>query len=391
MNYRINPKTGQKHSLLGFGAMRLPGPAGSHTGIDEDESIRMIRHAIDCGVNYIDTAYTYYDGASETVVAKALKDGYGEKAMVATKFPTMMLQEAREHDLFFETSLKRLERDSIDFYLLHGMKERYWPVIQKLETVSFLERKKQEGAIKNFGFSYHGESFELFKEILDSAPWDFVQIQLNYMDAEIQAGVKGLKYAASKGLPVIIMEPLKGGKLTDRLVPSIQQYWDSIEKKRSPADWGLRWVANFPEVTTILSGMSTMEQLEENIITLSDAGSDCLDENELAVIEKVAGEFRRLIPYACTGCAYCRSGCPMQIDIPLVISMRNEASMFDCNDKIKYEINRLIRKPPSLCIACGKCEDVCPQHLHVIDILKEIKEMFEEPGDQWWREYVKEN
>ena len=388
MNYRTNPKTGQKHSLLGFGAMRLPKPAAGGGDIDEAESIRMIRHAIDHGVNYIDTAFTYYEGGSEEVIAKALRDGYGEKVMVATKLPSMRLKKPEEHDYFLDTSLKRLERDYIDFYLLHGMKERYWPVIRECDTVSFLRRKREEGKIRNFGFSYHGESFELFKEIVDSADWDFVQIQLNYMDADRQAGVEGLRYAASKGMAVVVMEPLKGGKLTNKIPPSIQKYWDAIDTKRSPADWGLRWVANFPEVTTILSGMSDFAQLEENLDILSGADAGCLDDKELAVIAEMADEYRKLIPYGCTGCGYCLPGCPKALEIPLLISLRNESSMFDCYSSVKYEINHLIRKPPSLCVACKKCEEVCPQHLRVSEIMKELEEDYEDISLQWWREYV---
>ena len=385
MKFRTNPKTGEKHSLLGFGAMRLPAPENDPSGIDEAETIRMIRYAIDKGVNYIDTAYTYYEGGSEEVIAKALRDGYGERVMIATKLPTMQLKKAEEQETFFTTSLKRLERDKIDFYLLHGLKERYWPVVQKLRSIPFLESKKAEGRIKNIGFSYHGESFELFKEILDHAPWDFVQIQLNYMDAEKQAGVKGLQYAASKGIAVMIMEPLKGGKLTDKIHPSIQKHWDATPEKRTPASWALRWVANYAEVTTILSGMSSFAQLKENIQILSDADACSLGEKELSIISDVAESYRQLIPYPCTGCGYCLGGCPEKIDIPLIISMRNESTMFDSYEKIKFEINHLVRKPPSLCVGCRKCEEVCPQHLQVADILQEIRDEYEDVGLQWWR------
>jgi hypothetical protein len=367
--------------------MRLPALEGGPEGVDEEESIRMIRHAVDRGVNYIDTAYTYYEGVSEEIVAKALGDGYGKDVMVATKFPTMRLREAREHDVFFETSLRRLGRDSIDFYLLHGIKERSWQVVKKLDTVSFLEKKKSEGAIKNMGLSFHGETFEFFEEVLGFAPWDFVMIQLNYMDAGKQAGVRGLKYAASKGIPVMIMEPIKGGKLTDSLLPPIQKYWDSLDADRSPADWALRWLANFPEITTILSGMSNMQQLDENIDTLSEADAGCLDEKELSVISEISEVYRKLIPYDCTNCGYCRSGCPVKIDIPVVLGMRNDATMYDCHDKIVFELNHLIRKPPSICTACGECEAVCPQHLHIIDILKETSGMFEDPARQDWRQF----
>ena len=388
MKYRINAKTGEKISLLGFGAMRLPAPEGRPDEIDVNESVRMIRHAIDNGVNYIDTAYTYYEGGSERTVAEALKDGYRNRVFVATKLPTMRLKKAGEHETFLCGSLKNLNAEYVDYYLLHGMKERYWPVVQKLDTIKWLEKKRAEGLIKHMGFSYNGESYELFKEMLDAGPWDFCQIQLNYMDADIQAGVKGMRYAASKDIPVMVMEPLKGGKLTDRIPPSILAYWDRIEVKRSPADWGLRWVANHPEVTTILSGMSNFTQLEENIKILSGADAGCLNEQELTIISEMAAEYAKLIPYPCTGCGYCKPGCPKEIDIPLIISMRNEASMFDAEDKIRYEINHLIRKPPSDCIKCKKCNDVCPQHLEVAEILGEIKNNYEDISLQWWREYV---
>jgi len=388
MNYRTNPRTGLKHSLLGFGAMRLPAPADDPSGIDEGESIRMMRYAVDHGVNYIDTAYTYFEGGSEETVAKALKDGYGDKVMVATKLPTMRLKEAKEHQMFLDTSRKRLDRDYIDFYLLHGMKERYWPTVQKLDSAAFLVKKKAEGVVKNIGFAYHGETFALFKEILDYAPWDFVQLQFNYMDEHFQAGIEGLRYAASKGVAVIIMEPLKGGKLTTNIPPSILRYMDSFDVKRTPADWGLRWVASHPEVTTILSGMSTIEQVTENIEILSDADAGCLSEKELSIIAQIAEEYEKLIPYACTSCGYCRRDCPRQIEIPLIIGMRNEASMFDCHQKIRYEISHMIRKPPSFCIDCKKCEEVCPQHLRVSEIMKECKEMYEDESLQYWRDYV---
>ncbi|MCL2121269.1 MAG: aldo/keto reductase [Clostridiales bacterium] len=388
MKYRTNPRTGQEHSLLGFGAMRLPAPKDNPSGIDEAESIRMIRYAIEQGVNYIDTAYTYYEGGSEEVVEKALRDGYGDKVMVATKLPTMRLRKAEEHQAFLDTSLKRLRRDCVDFYLLHGMKERYWPVVQELETASFLVKMKEAGKIRNMGFSYHGESLALFKEMLAHAPWDFVQIQLNYMDADKQAGVEGLRYAASKGLAVIVMEPLKGGKLTTSIPPAILQYMDSFKVRRSPADWGLRWVANHPEVTTILSGMSSFAQVEENLRIMDSADAGCLNQDELATIDTIAREYDKLIPYACTSCGYCRPGCPMQIEIPLIIGMRNEASMYDCHDRIRYEISHMMRKPPSLCTKCGQCEEVCPQHLQVSAIMQECGEMYEDESLQYWREYV---
>jgi len=368
--------------------MRLPRSEHGLEGIDVEESIRLLRHAIDNGVNYFDTAYTYNEGGSEKVLAMALKDGYGDKVMVATKLPTMRLLKPEEHQEFLETSLQRLERDYIDFYLLHGMKERYWPIVQQFDTASFMVKKREEGLVKNIGFAYHGETFGLFKEILDSAPWDFVQLQFNYMDEHFQAGVEGLRYAGSKGVAVIIMEPLKGGKLTNNIPPSILQRMDSLDVKRSPAAWGLKWVANHPEVTTILSGMSTFEQLEENLQILSDAEPGCLKENEIALIGEIAEEYRTLIPYQCTSCGYCRRDCPEEIEIPLIIGMRNDASMFNTHAGAKFEISHMIRKPPSLCIGCKKCEEICPQHLKVSEIMKECAELYEDESLQYWRDYT---
>lgn len=387
MNFRTNPKTGKQHSLLGFGAMRLPRSETEPDGIDTEASVKLLRHAIDNGVNYIDTAYTYNEGGSEKVLAQAFKDGYGEKVMVATKLPSMRLLKPEEHAEFLETSMQRLERDNIDFYLLHGMKERYWPIIQKFDTASFLQKKKDEGVIKNMGFAFHGETFEFFKEMIDYAPWDFVQIQLNYMDADFQAGVKGLQYAGSKGIAVIIMEPLKGGKLTNNIPQPILDYMDQFDVKRTPADWGLRWVANHPEVTTILSGMNTFEMVDENIKILSDADAGCLDEKEIALLDKVAVEYRKLIPYQCTSCGYCRRDCPQEIEIPLIIGMRNDASMFNNHAGAKFEISHMIRKPPSLCVGCKKCEEICPQHLKVSEIMKECAEFYEDESLQYWKDF----
>ena len=388
MIYRTKPGNNEPLSLLGFGAMRLPTLA-DHPGIvDEEQSTRLIRHAIDNGVNYIDSAYTYFEGGSEEAIAKALRDGYGERVNVATKLPSMRLRDASEHDEYLETSLRRLERSQIDYYLLHGMKERYWPVIQSCKTIDFLEKKRSEGLIRNIGFSYHGESFELFREILDAGSWDFVQIQFNYMDEHIQAGVKGLQYAASKGLPVIIMEPLKGGKLAAGFPPAIDALWQKFRVKRSPAEWGLRWVASHPEVSVILSGMNKMEQVEENLAALSGTDTDWITQGDKAVIGEISAEYAKLIKYPCTGCAYCRAGCPQSIDIPLCISIVNEGAMFNNQGHAAFEINHYMRQPPSTCVECGQCEDVCPQHLHIIDIMKEIATEYEDIAQQWWREYV---
>jgi predicted aldo/keto reductase-like oxidoreductase len=373
MNYRIFPKTGEKISLLGFGTMRLPEADGQ---IDEAEAIRMIRYAIDNGVNYVDTAYMYHDGNSEVLVGKALKDGYREKVLVADKLHLLFAKEATDQQKILDEQLRRLDLPYIDMYLVHDIHEKLWERAKKYDTLRFMKEKQAEGVIKHIGFSFHGETSAFFREVIDAFPWDFCQIQLNYMDTELQAGVEGLKYAESKGIPVIVMEPLKGGKLTDVLPGPIQAYWDNIGTDRTPAEWALKWVANFPAVLTILSGMSTFEQVEENIRILSNAEANGLTTEELAVIGKVAQEYNNLIPYSCTACKYCIP-CPVKLNIPYIISLRNEATIYESPEKIAETVRAFVRPQPSACVACRECEEKCPQHLPIAEIMAESAQMFE--------------
>jgi predicted aldo/keto reductase-like oxidoreductase len=240
-----------------------------------------------------------------------------------------------------------------------------------------MEKLRSSGKVKNVGFSYHGKTTGLFKEVIDSFNWDFCQIQLNYMDADIQAGVAGMKYAGERGVPVVVMEPLKGGKLTGRVPDQVQALWDSAQTSRTPADWGLRWVANFPEVLTILSGMTTMEQLDENIRILSGVDAGSLTEEEQRLIDRAAATYNELIKYGCTGCGYCLPMCPQKIDMPKVININNEDSLYDCPDSAKFEMRTFINPKPSACVVCRSCEEICPQHLPISDIMKESAELYE--------------
>lgn len=377
MKYRTIEKTGEKISLLGFGAMRLPVISGDNGKVDEGEAVRMIRSAIDRGVNYVDTAYVYHNGLSEVAVGKALKDGYREKVLLADKLPIWMVKSEEDIDRIFETQLKRLETDRIDMYLVHSLSAGSWKHTKKMNTLEHLERKRAEGKIKYIGFSFHDE-FDVFKEILESYPWDFCQIQLNYMDADFQAGVKGLKLAASKGIPVVIMEPLKGGKLTDVLPQSIRDYWSKAPVTRTAAEWALRWVADFPEVLTILSGMTAMEHVDENIRILNEAEPNSLTEKEHEIIENVADEYNKLIPYSCTACRYCMP-CPANINIPNIIERYNDYHVYEGNEKIKLDFNLWVpaKGRPSLCKTCKACEEHCPQHLPVSEIMKKAEGIFE--------------
>jgi predicted aldo/keto reductase-like oxidoreductase len=374
MRYRTFDKTGEKVSLLGFGAMRLPTAGGE---VDEAEAIRMIRRAIDRGVNYVDTAYMYHGGVSEVIVGKALKDGYRERVFLADKLPPWFAKTTADLPGIFETQLGRLDTDVIDMYLVHSIEDGSIEAIRELKVYDFIAKLRDSGRVKHLGFSYHGKTSALFREVIDSFDWDFCQIQLNYMDQNIQAGVAGLKYAGEKGIPAVIMEPLKGGKLTGRVPDPVRALWDSAAVRRSPAEWGLRWVANFPEVLTILSGMTTMEQLEENLHILSDAEPGALTPDELALIDKASAEYNRLIKYGCTSCAYCLPGCPEKIDIPRIIGLSNDEALYDCFDAAQFELRNFIVPKPSACIACRKCEDICPQHLPIVDIMKESAERYE--------------
>lgn len=375
MQHRIYEKTGEEISLLGLGTMRMPIHADGK--LNHEASIEMIRYAIDNGVNYVDTAYMYHDGESEVAVGKALKDGYREKIILADKMPVWLAKDEKEMADIFEEQFSRLEVDSIDFYLVHNITAPIWKRAKRFGIIEFLEKQKKAGRIREIGFSFHDE-YPVFKEVLDAYNWDFCQIQLNYMDTEFQAGLKGLKYASEKGIPVIVMEPLKGGKLTDSIPAQIKAFWEEAEIKRPPVEWALRWVADFPQVLTILSGVHNIDQLKENIEILSSAKANTLTEKEKEIIEKVSREYNKLIEYSCTGCRYCLP-CPVKLDIPAIIDLYNQWNLFEGNDKIKKDYDMWFgeERIASSCIACGQCEDQCPQSLPIIEIMKKAAKRFD--------------
>lgn len=377
MDYRTFKKTGEEISLLGFGTMRLPVLDGDNGKIDEAQAIAMIRRAIDLGVNYMDTAYMYHAGTSEEVLGEALKDGYREKVFLADKMPVWMAKEAGGIEALFDNQLRKLDVDLIDFYLLHALDTKVWRKAKQIEALPFLEKMKEQGRIGKIGFSFH-DDLDVFKTIIDEYPWDFCQIQLNYMDTQYQAGVEGLKYAAAKGLPVIIMEPLKGGKLTTSLPGSVQALWAKAPVQRAPVEWALRFLADFPEVLTILSGMNSVEQLEENVRILSGATAGSLTAEEHEIIKSVAKEYKKLIKVSCTNCKYCMP-CPQKISIPEVIDFYNQWYLYRDYTSIKrdFELNIPRGRRASDCLNCKACEKKCPQHLPITEILRETAEILE--------------
>ncbi|MGW8323349.1 MAG: aldo/keto reductase, partial [Thermodesulfobacteriota bacterium] len=254
MKYRPFGALDWQVSVLGFGAMRLPIIGNDETRIDEPEAVRMIRHAIDHGVNYVDTAYPYHGGNSERVVGRALGDGYRERVKLADKLPPWFVTKAQDFDRILDEQLDRLQTDHIDFYLLHGMNREFWPRFRDLGAIQWAEDAIKDGRIRHLGFSFHDE-YEVFREIVDDYDqWAFCQIQYNYMDVEYQAGIKGLDYAAGKGLPVVVMEPIRGGQLAKEPPPPVAKLLAASPKRRSPADWALQWVWSQPGVTVVLSG-----------------------------------------------------------------------------------------------------------------------------------------
>jgi len=376
MHYRQFGNLDFKASILGFGCMRLPVLDGDSSRINESEAISMIRHAIDNGVNYIDTAYPYHQGQSEPLVGKALQNGYRDKVKLATKLPVSRCQSYEDFDRFLNEQLEKLATDHIDFYLLHGLSKNTWEKAKKLGIELFLEKALADRRIHYAGFSFHDE-FAVFKEIVDAYPWTFCQIQYNYMDTEFQAGTQGLNYAAEKGLAVIVMEPIKGGKLAKKPPQSIIDLWAQSTVKRTPAEWALRWVWNHPEVSLLLSGMSTRDQVEENLRFASLAEPNSLSADELLLIEKVKEQYISLTKVDCTTCGYCQP-CPSGVNIPRNFSLYNDANIYDdfASSRFAYNTFFTAENRASACTECGVCEEACPQQINIREHLKEIQRVF---------------
>lgn len=381
MLYRTMPHSSERLSILGFGCMRFPGTSGN---IDEVKAERQIRRAIECGVNYFDTAAVYHNGASEPFLGKILKrDGLREKVFIATKLPHWNVQTRADMDRLLEIQLANLQTDHLDYYLVHNLTGATWKRMQALGVTDFLAQALKDGRIRFAGFSWHGDRHD-FPGIVDAWDWDFCQIQYNFLDEHNQAGTAGLEYAARKQLGIVVMEPLRGGNLAGRVPPEIQKIWDDAPVKRTPAEWALRWVWNRPEVQVALSGMTLDEHLEENLRIAEQAQPGSLTTTEQATVQSAADAYRQLMQVACTGCQYCLP-CPAGVNIPACFEVYNTWSLFkDKQASMMYLVRLagLLGTPAkaSQCTSCGACVKKCPQGLPIPQLLKQVSSTFEGPG-----------
>jgi len=397
MKYRKMGSLGWEVSALGFGAMRLPINKETKE-VNEKETIEMIRYAIDNGVNYVDTAYPYHDGKSEVIVGKALKDGYREKVTLTTKLPIWMFTETDDFNLILSEQIERLQTTP-DIYLFHGLNKGRLEKIKTLDLITKMEEARANGLIRYIGFSFH-DSIDVFKEIIDYYDWDCCQIQLNYTDVKYQAGLEGLEYASKKGIAVIIMEPLRGGKLTvpkDKLnnLPEIKKVLDDSKIKRSMADWGLQFLWNRPEVSVVLSGMSNLQQVKENVQSADNSGINSLTNDELKIIRNLQQAFEKYHLIPCTSCGYCMP-CPNGVSIKNVLYVMNEVGYWGEQgiQRIGFFYNRMAKTQEDLeemkskgaeadgsallCIECGECLDKCPQQIDIPKFMKQAVAIFEE-------------
>jgi len=381
MQYRKFGRASLTSSALGLGCMRLPilgkWPEGA-SAIDETRARALLLAAVEAGITYFDTAWSYHGGNSEPFVGKTLADaGLRKKLHIATKLPCWEIREPADMERIFAEQCKKLRTDYLDLYLLHTLNREYWKKLVEYGALDFLERLKREGRVLQAGFSFHDE-LSVFKEILDGWDWDFCQIQYNFLDEEFQAGTAGFEHAVTKGLAVVIMEPLKGGALARPAPPDIQEIWDRAAPGRSPAARALRWLWDKAGISTVLSGMSGLEELEENSRTCDEAHAGCLGEAERALYAQVRAIFSARNKVGCTACAYCMP-CPSGVSIPAVFQLYNDMALFDdwFYSATQYNNLAVAGAHAGLCAECGQCMEQCPQHLPIPEKLQEAHAVFQ--------------
>lgn len=365
MKYVEFGKTGLKVSRFGLGCMRYPE--------SEAEAIEMVRYALDHGVNYVDTAYVYKN--SEEILGRALKDGYREKTYIATKSPIWQITKHEDFEKFLDEELLRLGTDHIDIYLLHNLGLDNWKKVKRYDGFTFLDKMIKKGKIGHKAFSFHGTS-TLFKEVIDAFDWEMAQIQLNILDEFQQAGIDGLKYAEEKGIPVVVMEPLRGGHIIKNCPQEAMDLVENYPEKRSLTEWAFRWLYNMPETTVILSGTNTLDQLKENLEIFDHAVPNVMSSKDLDLIKKIREAFEMKNNINCTGCRYCMP-CPNGVDIPQVFQLYNSTSVMEGHfvDRLVYQVT----VAPSgqggdQCIECGICMEHCPQGIEIPENLKKAHE-----------------
>lgn len=360
MNYRDFPAAGKQVSALGMGCMRLPTLNEEGHPIDRPEAIRLIRRAIDGGVTYVDTAYGYHDGKSEGLVGEALKDGYRERVTLATKLPVWLVKEHADMEKLLDEQLGRLGVDHVDVYLAHALDGKRFDEMEKLGLLDFMDEMVKKGKIRYPGFSFHDDA-AAFRHIVDSYDWKVAQVQMNLLDEFNQATMDGVRYAASKGIRLVVMEPVRGGALVKGVPEEVKALYEEGAPGRSAAEWAFRWLIDKPEFMTILSGMSTEKQVDDNLRIFGAADVGCLTEAEKDVVTRVRKAYEARIKVGCTGCEYCMP-CPQGINIPLIFKSYDTASMFGDAEGFKRQYNTRIEVKASACVGCESCVSACPQH-----------------------------
>ena len=381
MQYRKFGSLDWEVSALGFGAMRLPTLEDDSSKINEELATKMIRHSIDSGVNYVDTAYPYHQEQSEPLVGRVLNDGYRDKVRLATKMPCWKVKEEADFDRLLEEQMKRLEVDFIDFYLLHALNKRSWQKVQKLEVFKWAEKRMAEGLFGHLCFSFHDE-YPVFESIINGYDnWTMAQIQYNFMDVNYQAGRKGLKLAAERGLGVVAMEPLRGGRIAKNPPPKpVAEVWAKSEREWSPAEWAFHWLWDQKEVSVAISGMNSISDVEENLASASRSEVGVLTEEDQAIIQEAQKVYGSLAPIPCTQCEYCLP-CPSGVAIPRIFDYYNDAVAYDAWGHARWAYKNMMSASDRAdnCIECGECEVACPQNIQIIDWLATAHERLWEP------------